>query len=124
MGAPGGDPAVEQCGRSSGRRPTGPAVEHAYNHRVKIYTRTGDSGDTSVADETASEAFAEAELDSTVSGQVRDALRRIQDGTYGLCVIDNLPIEPARLEAVPWTPYCLKHQESIEAAARSKTSTL
>ena len=48
MGAPGGDPAVEQCGRSSGRRPTGPAVEHAYNHRVKIYTRTGDSGDTSL----------------------------------------------------------------------------
>lgn len=92
--------------------------------RDGVIDSAGDSGDTSVADETASEAFAEAELDSTVSGQVRDALRRIQDGTYGLCVIDNLPIEPARLEAVPWTPYCLKHQESIEAAARSKTSTL
>jgi RNA polymerase-binding transcription factor DksA len=35
--------------------------------------------------------------------QVRAALQRIQDGTYGVCIDCGRRIEPARLEAVPWT---------------------
>ena len=84
----------------------------------------GDAGDASVADETVSEAFTEAELDATVLQQVRDALQRIDDGTFGQCVVDGGPIEPKRLEAVPWTPYCLKHQTLLEAASRPVTPTL
>ncbi len=33
------------------------------------------------------------------------------------------PIEEKRLDAVPWTPYCLKHEQLLEASA-SKTPTL
>ena len=83
-----------------------------------------DAGDASVADETASEAFTEAEYDSTVLQQVRDALGRVAAGTFGTCIVDGGPIEEARLEAVPWTPHCLKHEQLLEAAAPQNTPTL
>jgi DnaK suppressor protein len=92
--------------------------------REQVGDSARDSGDASVADETESEDFTEAELDATVLQQVRDALRRIDDGTFGRCVIDGEPIEPKRLEAVPWTPYCLKHQKLLEAASRPMMPTL
>ena len=84
----------------------------------------GDVGDASVADEGASEDFTEAELDAAVLQQVRDALRRVDEGTYGRCVVDGEPIEPRRLEAVPWTPDCLKHQKLLEAASGTRAPTL
>ena len=83
-----------------------------------------DVGDASVADEVASEVFTEAEHDTEVLQQVRDALARVDDGTFGRCIVDGGPIEEQRLEAVPWTPYCLKHAERLEVAASSRTPTL
>jgi DnaK suppressor protein len=82
-----------------------------------------DAGDASVADEAASEDFTEVAMDSTIVQQVRDALQRIDDGTFGKCVVDGGPIEPQRLEAVPWTQYCLKHQTILEGSA-TKMPTL
>jgi DnaK suppressor protein len=55
---------------------------------------------------------------------VREALRRIEDGTYGTCIVDGRPIEEKRLHAVPWTPYCLEHQAGLEALAPAKMPTL
>jgi DnaK suppressor protein len=92
--------------------------------RGQVLDTPGDIGDASVADEGQSEDFAEGELDATVLQQLRDALKRIDDGTYGRCIVDGAPIEPQRLDAVPWTPYCLKHQTQIEQAAQQKTPTL
>jgi DnaK suppressor protein len=82
-----------------------------------------DVGEASVADEAASEEFADADRDSLVLKQVRDALTRVDNGTFGTCVVDGGPIEEKRLDAVPWTPYCLKHEQLLEASA-SKTPTL
>jgi DnaK suppressor protein len=42
---------------------------------------------------------------------VRAALQRIETGEYGICIDCGRPIEEKRLEAVPWTPYCLEDQE-------------
>jgi DnaK suppressor protein len=92
--------------------------------RDQVIDTAADAGDASVSDESRSEDFTEAELDATVLQQVRDALRRIEDGTFGRCVVDGGPIEPKRLEAVPWTPYCLKHQRLLEAASRAAMPTL
>jgi RNA polymerase-binding transcription factor len=83
-----------------------------------------DAGDESVIDELKEEQLTEAEADRTLLEQVRAALKRIDDGTFGRCAVDGKPIEEARLEAMPWTPYCLKHQESIEAADGRKTPTM
>jgi DnaK suppressor protein len=94
------------------------------NGREQTADSARDSGDASVADISASENFGGAELDSGVLHQVRDALRRIEDGTYGTCIIDGGPIEEKRLQAVPWTSYCLEHQARLEAVAPAKMPTL
>ena len=86
--------------------------------REQVLDSAGDVGDASIADEAESEDFTEAELDAAVLQQVRGALERIDAGTFGRCIVDGGPIEPKRLEAVPWTPYCLKHQGLLEAASR------
>jgi RNA polymerase-binding transcription factor len=84
----------------------------------------GDRGDASLADANADEEFTGAERDSAELKQVRDALVRIGDGTFGKCIVDGGPIDEKRLEAMPWTPYCLKHEERRESASPSKTPTL
>ena len=92
--------------------------------RGELIDTPHDSGDASVSDVAVDSHFTEAELDSIILQQVRDALRRIDDGTFGRCLVDGGPIEPRRLEAVPWARYCLKHQALLEAAGREKTWTL
>jgi len=97
-------------------------VEHG-RQQTRV-TSARDIGDTSVADEAASEEFTEAELDSTVLQQVREALKRIENQTYGKCLVDGQSIEEKRLEAMPWTPYCLRHQKLLEASATRQYPTL
>ena len=83
-----------------------------------------DLGDAAVADIEVNSQFTQAELNSTILQQVQDALRRIDDGTYGKCAVDGGPIEAKRLDAVPWAAYCIKHQALLEAAGSQKTWTL
>ncbi len=47
-------------------------------------------------------------------GQVRQALDRLEEGTFGECQQCGERIGERRLEAVPWTPYCIACQEKIE----------
>ena len=35
-------------------------------------------------------------------GQIDAALGRIEDGSYGICVVSGKPIPKERLEAIPW----------------------
>ena len=98
--------------------------QEAEQGRGEFIDSAHDVGDASVADEVASEEFTEAENNAEVLKQVRDALGRIEDGTFGTCIVDGGPIEAQRLEAVPWTPYCLKHAQRREVAAPSRTPTL
>jgi RNA polymerase-binding transcription factor DksA len=39
--------------------------------------------------------------------RIQQALERMDQGTYGRCVVCGTPIPPERLEALPDTPYCL-----------------
>jgi len=83
-----------------------------------------DDGDLAQVDELKEEYFALAQTDSAILAQVRAALERIDDGTYGKCVVDGGPIDEKRLQSVPWTPYCLKHQSELEQRARVRTPSL
>ena len=47
------------------------------------------------------------------------ALKRVQERTFGECTSCAEEINAKRLEAVPWTQYCLNCQEELE---RSKLS--
>ncbi len=46
--------------------------------------------------------------------EVTAALQRIEDGTYGRCVLCDNEIGEKRLEAIPWTPYCIVDQEKLD----------
>ena len=41
--------------------------------------------------------------------QIDEALRRMSAGTYGLCAACGVAIPEGRLEARPWTPFCVNH---------------
>jgi len=43
--------------------------------------------------------------------QVEAALLRIEEGEFGTCLSCDNPINPARLEALPWAPLCILCQE-------------
>ena len=45
---------------------------------------------------------------------VREALTRMDEGVYGKCVACGRDIGEARLNAVPWTPYCIEDQEKLD----------
>lgn len=81
-------------------------------------------GDASVRDEEKDGQFQEAAADSTTLKLVRDALKRIEEGTFGKCLVDGGPIEEKRLQAMPWIPYCLKHEQLLEKEHPRQMPTL
>ncbi len=46
--------------------------------------------------------------------QVNEALAKYEKGTYGLCENCGREIDIARLEAIPYTPLCLRCAEALE----------
>ncbi|MBX3357625.1 MAG: TraR/DksA C4-type zinc finger protein [Phycisphaeraceae bacterium] len=51
-----------------------------------------------------------AQVDRNLIREIDEALKRIEDGTYGFCELTGKPIKAERLEELPWTRF------SIEAA--------
>lgn len=45
---------------------------------------------------------------------IEEALQRMEEGKYGICVHCNKKIQIKRLEAVPWARHCLECQELQE----------
>jgi RNA polymerase-binding transcription factor len=46
--------------------------------------------------------------------KVQQALRRVRTGEYGWCVGCGNEINPKRLEAFPWTQFCIECQQNLE----------
>ena len=87
-------------------------------------TQSDISGDVGVDDESADAGTAtfEREKELSIEQNVRDliqkidrALKRIEDGTYGICEVCGKPIEKARIKALPYVDLCIK-----DAQARSR----
>jgi DnaK suppressor protein len=53
---------------------------------------------------------------------VTEALERMEDGSYGQCAACEVEINPKRLEAVPWTRYCLHCQERLEQLTQQRAA--
>ena len=47
--------------------------------------------------------------------EIRAALERIEDGSYGRCERCEEPIPVKRLDALPWARMCVKCQSAVEA---------
>jgi DnaK suppressor protein len=56
-------------------------------------------------------AILQIESDFTRLQSVKLALSRIEDGTYGTCLMCEEEISPKRLRAVPWASYCVRCQD-------------
>jgi DnaK suppressor protein len=56
-------------------------------------------------------------IDMKLLREISDALVRIDQGTYGVCLECEEPISSKRLEAVPWARYCVTCQEQLAARA-------
>lgn len=100
-------------------------ARQAVHHDGSLLEETGDlaigSGDH-LAD-SASETYLR-ELDGGLEEnagrlleEIEAALRRIADGTYGLCVTCGKPIATERLEAVPYAARCIDDTRAFENGA-------
>jgi RNA polymerase-binding transcription factor DksA len=56
--------------------------------------------------------------------EIDAALRRIDDGTYGLCELTGRPIPWKRLEAVPWTRFSVEAERRVEGNDRPHIGAL
>ena len=45
--------------------------------------------------------------------KARAALRRIQEGSFGICQECDQDVHPKRLAALPWATFCIRCQERI-----------
>jgi DnaK suppressor protein len=59
-------------------------------------------------------AIRNLDRESSLLRAVRGALARIADGSYGICLHCEEEIKPKRLDAVPWTKYCIRCQEAAD----------
>jgi DnaK suppressor protein len=51
--------------------------------------------------------------------EIRSAMERIEDGTYGLCEQCEEPIGKKRLDALPWARLCVNCQAQQESEERT-----
>jgi len=59
-------------------------------------------------------AIRNLDRDSNLLRNVRSALRRINDGSFGVCLHCEEEISPKRLNAVPWAAFCIQCQEQAD----------
>ena len=59
-------------------------------------------------------AIRNLDRESSLLRNVRGALTRIADGSYGVCMHCEEDIKIKRLDAVPWTKYCIRCQEAAD----------
>ena len=76
------------------------AGDHLGDHGSDMFQRELDNGLEENAEHLVSE--------------IDRALGRIENGTYGTCVVCGRPIGEERLEAVPWATLCIDDQRKLE----------
>jgi RNA polymerase-binding transcription factor len=59
-------------------------------------------------------AISNLDRESNLSRNVRSALRRIEERSFGICIHCEEEISPKRLAGVPWAPFCIRCQEQAD----------
>ncbi len=72
--------------------------------------RVAETQNGTAAAESKENLFQQTTSEWNIFTQFRDALQRIENGTFGKCVDCGRQSEDPRLDTVPWTPYCPDHQ--------------
>ena len=86
-------------------------------NRIREGLAIGSSSDDLDRTQDASDrdyAMSSLERSSDRLREVRSALRRIDSGTFGICSGCEENINPKRLAAIPWAPFCIACQEAAD----------
>ena len=101
-------------------------LEERQQQLRRVVARTEDEGraaDSETAQDIADKAsnsynkeflFHQSNSDRQLLGMVESALDRVRQGNFGQCISCGGEINTKRLEAVPWTRYCIACQEKLE----------
>lgn len=73
-----------------------------------------DVADMAVESYTKEFMFGKSSGDRHILQMIGEALARIEDKSYGICVNCENPIQPKRLDAVPWARHCIECQALAE----------
>ena len=82
-----------------------------------------DSADRCVISLSREALFERSSQRRTVLGLIEAALKRIADGSFGICVGCGDKIQDQRLQALPWTQFCLRCQGELEEKIGTSSST-
>ena len=77
-------------------------------------SETPDPVDLAVRNYSKNVQLAVSENESKQLTMIEEALERIEDEEYGLCINCEEKVPPKRLAAIPWARYCLNCQELVE----------
>ena len=69
-------------------------------------------------------AIRNLDRESSMLLEVKAALRRIHDGSFGTCIECDWAISPKRLAAVPWAARCIQCQEVADRDRRERTESV
>ena len=69
-------------------------------------------------------AMRNVDRESSLLRQVKAALRRIHDGSFGVCIECELAISPKRLAAVPWASRCIQCQDAADRDRQERTESV
>lgn len=97
--------------------------QQALRRAVTRNTQDGREADLESAQDIADRAassynkeflFHQSNNDRQLLQMVEGALSRIREGVFGQCISCGEDINGKRLDAVPWTRYCINCQEKVE----------
>jgi len=105
--------------------------QHELRRLVVRNVQDGRAADEQAAQDIADKAansytkeflFHQSHNDRQLLQLVEEALNRIREGSYGECVNCGNELNAKRLEAVPWTRYCINCQEKVEQGLLEESS--
>jgi len=105
--------------------------QHELRRLVSRNVQDGRAADEQAAQDIADKAansytkeflFHQSHNDRQLLQLVEEALGRIREGSYGECVNCGNELNAKRLEAVPWTRYCINCQEKVEQGLLEESS--
>jgi DnaK suppressor protein len=82
--------------------------------RQTVAEETQDPADLAVTAYQKEMLFSQGTSGAGQLSLIRLALERLREGSYGECIECGNRIGEKRLEALPWTPYCIECQEKVE----------
>src|SRR6516164_6740703 len=82
-------------------------AESARTPTTEPGSKSGDWIDQSSQESDLHVRLALKQTDSKLLRAIEEAIHRIDQGVYGVCMECENEIAPARLEAVPWTRVCI-----------------